>query len=89
LTVVPVARVRWGFAAGGGSAPATATEPGPSSGVGGGGMVGVEPIGYLELKSTGATFTSISDPKPSPLFLLAVGVMMSMMLRGIARIIRR
>ncbi len=88
-TVIPVARVRWAFGAGGGTPPATADLPNPGGGTGAGGMVGVEPIGYLELKSSGATFSSIADPKPSPLFLLAVGVMVSMMLRGIARLVRR
>jgi len=88
-TVIPVARVRWAFGAGGGTPPPTAEMPGPAGGIGAGGMVGVEPIGYLEVKSGGASFTSIADPKPSPLFLLATGIMISMMLRGIARIVRR
>jgi uncharacterized spore protein YtfJ len=89
VTVIPVARVRWAFGAGGGTPPVTPDQPVPGAGSGAGGMVGVEPIGYLEIKASGSTFTPISDSKPSPLFLLAAGVMVSMMLRGIARVIPR
>lgn len=89
VTVVPVARVRWGFGAGSGTSPETPEKASAGGGTGAGGMVGIEPIGYLELKAGGASFSSIADLKPSPLFLLAVGVMVSMMLRALARLARR
>ena len=51
LTDLPVARVRWGFGGGGGSADGPAT--GPASGCGGGG-VAADPIGYLAIGPDGA-----------------------------------
>lgn len=57
LTVVPVARVRWGFGGGGGSADGS--ESGPASGSGGGGGVAAGPVGYLEIGPEGAIFRAI------------------------------
>src|SRR5438093_2491952 len=47
VTVVPVARVRWGFGGGGGQA--ADVPSGTAGGSGGGGGVLVDPVGYLEL----------------------------------------
>src|SRR5688572_21536432 len=51
LTVVPVARVRWGFGGSGGSSEGMPT--GAASGSGGGGGVAADPVGYLELGEGG------------------------------------
>jgi uncharacterized spore protein YtfJ len=86
LTVIPVARVRWGFGGGGGSAD---TPPsGPASGSGGGGGVAADPIGYLELGPDGAAFRPIREPYPSPAFLIASGLAAAIVLRAIARVLR-
>lgn len=88
-TIIPVARVRWGFGGGSGSGPvAGADGDGVAGGSGGGGAAGAVPVGYIELGPSGATFRPIVDPYPNPLFLLAVGLMVSMMLRGLARLLR-
>jgi uncharacterized spore protein YtfJ len=55
VTVIPVARVRWGFGGGGGSAP-------EGSGSGGGGGVAADPIGYIEITSAGASFRPVAQP---------------------------
>ena len=104
ITIIPVARVRWGFGGGGGRGPiavgpgsegdGAATEPtideGMSgAGTGGGGGVTADPIGYLEIGPDGATFKPIGSPMPSPGFLLAAGVSAGFVLRGIARLLRR
>ena len=47
LTVVPVARVRWGV--GGGSGKSDAAPDGPSSASGGGGGAVADPVGYLQI----------------------------------------
>jgi len=86
MTVIPVARVRWGFGGGGGSADAPAS--GPASGSGGGGGVAADPIGYLEIGPEGAAFRPIREPYPSPLFLLASGLAAAVVLRALARLIR-
>ena len=87
VTVVPVARVRWGFGGGGGRAE---TPPaGPASGSGGGGGVASDPIGYLELGPEGAAFRPIRDAYPSPMFLIASALAASIVLRALARLAGR
>ena len=66
LTVIPVARARWGF--GGGSRG----EDGQQTGGGGGGVI--SPIGYIEVRKTGAEFKPIRDPRRLALALAAVGL---------------
>jgi len=56
VTVIPVARSRWGF--GGGSG----TQAGEQGGGGGGGSM-VSPIGYIEVRASGAEFKPIRDPR--------------------------
>ena len=87
LTVVPVAKLRWGFGGGGGRSEATATGHGAGTGVGGG--VSADPVGYLEIGPTGATFKRISDPYPSPLFLLAAAIATGIVVRSVARLLGR
>ena len=87
LTVVPVAKVRWGFGGGGGRSQATPTGTAAGTGVGGG--VSAEPVGYLEIGETGATFRRISDPYPNPLFLLAAAIATGIVIRALARLLGR
>jgi hypothetical protein len=88
-TVIPVAKVRWGFGGGAGTGTSEA-EGGPQtgSGSGGGGGVTAEPIGYLEIGEEGASFRTIAPPYPSPLFLLAAGITSALIVRAFARLIR-
>jgi uncharacterized spore protein YtfJ len=85
LTVIPVARVRWGFGGGGGRSDAAPS--GPASGSGGGGGVAAEPIGYLEVRSEGAAFRSIREPLPSPVLLIASALSAAIVIRAIARLL--
>jgi uncharacterized spore protein YtfJ len=109
FTVIPVAKVRWGFGGGAGSGPVAvgpgrpgtsalpnasdAPSGGPeatiSSGTGGGGGVTADPIGWLELGPDGATFQPIASPVPSPAFLLAAGATAALVLRSVAKLVRR
>jgi len=103
ITVIPVARVRWGFGGGAGRGPiavgpgtgdaatgSTTFDEGLSgSGTGGGGGVAADPVGYLEIGPDGAVFKPIVSPMPSPGFLLAAGATAALLLRGIARLLRR
>jgi uncharacterized spore protein YtfJ len=59
LTVIPVARARFGFGGGGGSGGRQGQEGG---GGGGGGGAIVTPIGFIEVNDTGAAFKRISTP---------------------------
>jgi uncharacterized spore protein YtfJ len=87
LTVVPVARVRWGV--GGGSGKSDAAPDGPSSGSGGGGGAVADPVGYLEITGEGATFRPIRAPYPSPAFVLAAALSAAIVIRAISRLAGR
>jgi uncharacterized spore protein YtfJ len=90
VTVIPVARVRWAFGAGSGSGPVAGVDgPDTAGGSGGGGAAGAVPVGYIEIGPGGASFHTIAEAYPSPLFLLTAGVMTAMILRGLARLLRR
>lgn len=101
LVVVPVAKVRWGFGGGAGSGPSQAPADGTTvetgatgattsgSGQGGGGGVTADPIGWLEIGANGAEFKPIVPAMPSPGFLLAAAFSASMVLRALARLLRR
>ena len=105
ITIIPVAKVRWGFGGGAGRGP-IAMGPGidgqaapevslsedyrqSGAGTGGGGGVTADPIGYLEIGPEGANFRPITPVMPSPGFLLASGVTAMLVLRGLAKLIRR
>jgi uncharacterized spore protein YtfJ len=104
ITIIPVARVRWGFGGGAGSGPipvgpgidgsGAPTSSGDDivqagSGSGGGGGATADPVGYLEIGPDGASFRPIVSPMPSPGFLLAAGATAALVLRGLARLVRR
>ena len=77
ITVIPVARVRWGVGGGGGQGP-------EGSGSGGGGGVAADPIGYIEVTSTGATYRPI--PRLfGPGAVLGGALALAIVLRALAR----
>ena len=104
ITVIPVARVRWGFGGGAGRGP-IAVGPGTDTkgaataggvdqglsgmGTGGGGGATADPVGYLEIGPDGVSFIPIGVPMPSPGFLLAGGAAAAIVLRAISRLVRR
>ena len=59
VTVIPVARVRWGFGGGGGGAGRSAKA---QDGWGGGGGVHAAPLGFIEVKDSGAQYRRVHDP---------------------------
>src|SRR5262249_21676308 len=59
LTVIPVAKARFGFGGGGGSG---GREGGEGSGGGGGGGGVVTPIGYIEMRDGSAEVKRITTP---------------------------
>ncbi len=63
VTVIPVAKVRWGF--GGGAGRGTDGKDGKmdaGEGSGGGGGVMASPLGYIEIRDGDAEFRRIKDP---------------------------
>ena len=87
LVVVPVARVRWGVGGGSGSG-VSASGSDSGSGSGGGGGAAADPVGYLEIRPTGATFVPIAPPYPGPQFVLTAGLAAAFILRARARVVR-
>ena len=71
LTVIPVAKARFGFGGGGGSGSREGDEGG---GGGGGGGALVSPIGYIELHDGSAEFRRISTPVDFLALLAAASV---------------
>jgi uncharacterized spore protein YtfJ len=80
VTVIPVARVRWGVGGGGGSAP-------EGSGSGGGGGVAADPVGYIEITPAGATFRPIVRSFGAGT-LIAAAIAAAIFVRALARLRR-
>lgn len=59
LTVIPVARARFGFGGGGGGGSGR-RQGEEGSGGGGGGGASIAPVGFIELRDGGAEFKRIS-----------------------------
>ena len=79
VTVVPVARARWGMGGGVG------TGRHDSGGFGGGGGVQIEPAGYIEIKDGASCFRPIREPRMVMGAALAAGVLLTVLvsrLRG-------
>ncbi len=67
VTVIPVARARWGFGGGSGVSP-------EGSGGGGGGAGWVSPVGYIEVRDGEAVFKAIPNRGPLGVAIAALGV---------------
>jgi uncharacterized spore protein YtfJ len=59
VTVIPVAKARWGLGGGGGRRG----RFGRGQGVGGGGGAQVEPVGFIEIRDGETRYRPITDPK--------------------------
>jgi uncharacterized spore protein YtfJ len=82
VTIIPVAKVRWGF--GGGSG----TKAG-KRGKGGGGGMHIAPLGYIEIKEGETEFKPIRDPI-SLVPIIAVGGFAGwVLLRALRKLLRR
>ena len=71
LTVIPVAKMRFGFGGGGGSGSHEGDE-GSGGGGGGGGLV--SPVGYIEVRDDGAEFKRIFTPADGLALVVAASV---------------
>lgn len=89
VTVIPVAKVRWGFGGGAGRGIEEGSVSGEvGEGSGGGGGVMASPVGYIELQGGQATFHRIKDPASIVPLVLAGAVAGWLTLRGLAKLLR-
>ncbi len=91
VTIVPVARVRWGYGGGSGTGPVRAgksDDPTVANGTGLGGGVMADPMGYLEVRPSGANYVPLAAPYLNPLMVLASGLSIAFVIRALARLIR-
>ena len=88
VTVIPVAKARWGM--GGGLRPyaKSESERGAERGVGGGGGAMVKPIGFIELVNGKAKFRSIREPISTASAAVATGIL-SLVGAGVVASLRR
>ena len=85
VTVVPVARVSFGFGGGAGHESGTTRS---GEGGGGGGGVDARPLGYIEIKDGTAVYKPIRDPWADialPLAGMLVGIVGSKSVRALVR----
>jgi uncharacterized spore protein YtfJ len=91
VTVIPVARVRWGI--GGGSGTGKSGKGGKEKGTGIGAGVQASPDGYIEFGPAGAEYRRINDPLRYLVILLvlpvAIGLAVMMCMVVAALIARR
>jgi uncharacterized spore protein YtfJ len=59
ITVIPVAKARWGFGGGAGQRKDEGSGGKQEDGAGGGGGVQVTPVGFIEIANRAATFRPI------------------------------
>jgi uncharacterized spore protein YtfJ len=91
VTIIPVARVRWGYGGGSGTGPvrSDATDGQTmSGGSGAGGGVMADPMGYVEVRHDGAAYVPLSSPWLNPFVILASGISIAIVIRVLARLIR-
>ena len=77
ITVIPVAKARWGF---GGGAGQRKQESGQEDGAGGGGGVQVTPVGFIEIKNNQANFRPIRTASPG--WIVMGSILSLFLLRG-------
>jgi uncharacterized spore protein YtfJ len=89
VTLIPVARVRYGFGGGGRKNGSSAKD----EGAGGGGGAQVFPVGFISVRGGSAEFRSIPDPAGDARKALALfagaGLGAWLVLRGIRGLFRR
>jgi uncharacterized spore protein YtfJ len=89
ITVIPVAKVRWGFGGGSGRGIEEGSETGEvGEGSGGGGGVMASPLGFIEIRDGRAEFKRTSDPTAAVPIIVASGVAAWLCLRGLKKLIR-
>ena len=80
VTVIPVAKARWGFGGGAGQRKDEGSGGTQEDGAGGGGGVQVTPVGFIEIKDNAANFRPIRTVSLS--WMIVGGIVGLFLLRG-------
>lgn len=89
ITVIPVAKVRWGFGGGSGRGIEEGSDSGEiGEGSGAGGGVMASPLGFIEVRDGRAEFKRVTDPVAVVPVILAGAFAAWVALRGIRKILR-
>ena len=88
VTVIPVAKVRWGFGGGGGEGPLPGDGARNAGGEGGGGGVIASPVGYIEIRDGQARYERIVDPVSYWPLVLASAFACWLLLRSVRGLLR-
>ena len=80
ITVIPVAKARWGFGGGAGQRKEEGGRGKQEDGAGGGGGVQVSPVGFIEIKNNEANFRPIRTV--SPAWIIMGSVLSLLLLRA-------
>ncbi|MCF3132294.1 spore germination protein GerW family protein [Streptomyces olivochromogenes] len=89
VTVIPVARVGFGFGGGTGREIGTAKTAKTAEGGGGGGGLEARPLGFIEIKDGTAVYKPIRDPWTDvalPLVAVLAGVLGTKSVRALTRL---
>ena len=86
VTVIPVARARWGLGSGSDSG---GNQMGEGISAGGGGGVSVSPAGYVEVRDGRARFHPIYNPANVAQIIVASGIVGVLVLRAVRRLMSR
>lgn len=87
VTVIPVAKARWGFGGGVGSGSAS-SQTHVGEGSGGGVGIMLTPVGFIEIKDGKASYRPIYDTGTILGLFIAVGIVLPLILRGVRKLIR-
>lgn len=88
ITVIPVARARWGFS-GGSSSGGNTSENHKGEGMEGIGGAKVTPAGYVEVRNGRARFYPIYDPAMVTQIIVASGIVAALLLQVVHRLISK
>ncbi len=83
ITVIPVAKARWGFGGGAGQRSETGDDGEHEEGAGGGGGVQVTPVGFIEMRNNEAYFRPIRSVSLPWIFM--GGIVSLFLLRGVLK----
>ena len=85
VTVIPVAKIRYGFGGGAGEGEGGDNAHGHGEGAGGGGGVVASPAGYIEIRDGASTYRAISSRGLPALLLMSGALSIMLAVRALSK----